>query len=155
MLSNLILCCRKGLTVFKEMLAGCGAGICQVVITTPMEMLKIQLQDAGRLGKQGHSIFLIWLMMEGYANILMYFCCSSSQQLSRESQPRCHPLSWLPPGCWAGPTTRGPALQPVRCLLPRSPGNFSAHKASRASTKASGPPSWGKGLLHMNVTHVK
>ncbi|KAK6318831.1 hypothetical protein J4Q44_G00100420 [Coregonus suidteri] len=42
----------KGLTVFKEMLAGCGAGICQVVITTPMEMLKIQLQDAGRLVAQ-------------------------------------------------------------------------------------------------------
>ncbi|KAM5174413.1 mitochondrial glutamate carrier 2 isoform 8-T10 [Callospermophilus lateralis] len=33
-----------------EMLAGCGAGICQVVVTCPMEMLKIQLQDAGRLG---------------------------------------------------------------------------------------------------------
>ncbi|XP_008846127.1 mitochondrial glutamate carrier 2 isoform X2 [Nannospalax galili] len=32
-----------------EMLAGCGAGICQVVVTCPMEMLKIQLQDAGRL----------------------------------------------------------------------------------------------------------
>lgn len=42
---------RKSLTVFKEMLAGCGAGMCQVVITTPMEMLKIQLQDAGRLGE--------------------------------------------------------------------------------------------------------
>lgn len=42
----------KGLTVFKEMLAGCGAGMCQVVITTPMEMLKIQLQDAGRLAAQ-------------------------------------------------------------------------------------------------------
>ncbi|XP_075052436.1 mitochondrial glutamate carrier 1-like isoform X2 [Mixophyes fleayi] len=39
----------KKLTLFKEMLAGCGAGTCQVVITTPMEMLKIQLQDAGRL----------------------------------------------------------------------------------------------------------
>ncbi|KAJ8360459.1 hypothetical protein SKAU_G00169840 [Synaphobranchus kaupii] len=34
------------------MLAGCGAGICQVIITTPMEMLKIQLQDAGRLANQ-------------------------------------------------------------------------------------------------------
>ncbi|XP_032125502.1 mitochondrial glutamate carrier 2 isoform X2 [Sapajus apella] len=34
-----------------EMLAGCGAGMCQVVVTCPMEMLKIQLQDAGRLGK--------------------------------------------------------------------------------------------------------
>ncbi|XP_006862783.1 PREDICTED: mitochondrial glutamate carrier 2 [Chrysochloris asiatica] len=32
-----------------EMIAGCGAGICQVVVTCPMEMLKIQLQDAGRL----------------------------------------------------------------------------------------------------------
>lgn len=44
----------RKLTVFKEMLAGCGAGMCQVVVTTPMEMLKIQLQDAGRLGKRGH-----------------------------------------------------------------------------------------------------
>lgn len=33
------------------MLAGCGAGTCQVIVTTPMEMLKIQLQDAGRLGE--------------------------------------------------------------------------------------------------------
>uniref|UniRef100_A0A3Q0SDM1 Mitochondrial glutamate carrier 2 n=1 Tax=Amphilophus citrinellus TaxID=61819 RepID=A0A3Q0SDM1_AMPCI len=39
------------LTVVKEMLAGCCAGMCQVIVTTPMEMLKIQLQDAGRLGK--------------------------------------------------------------------------------------------------------
>ncbi|KAI2649966.1 Mitochondrial glutamate carrier 1 [Labeo rohita] len=37
------------LSVFQEMLAGCGAGMCQVIVTTPMEMLKIQLQDAGRL----------------------------------------------------------------------------------------------------------
>ncbi|KAJ8017323.1 hypothetical protein DPEC_G00016680 [Dallia pectoralis] len=46
--------CNDGgkLTVLKEMLAGCGAGMCQVVITTPMEMLKIQLQDAGRLAQQ-------------------------------------------------------------------------------------------------------
>ncbi|XP_034021899.1 solute carrier family 25 member 55a [Thalassophryne amazonica] len=42
----------KGLTVFREMLAGCGAGMCQVIVTTPMEMLKIQLQDAGRLAAQ-------------------------------------------------------------------------------------------------------
>uniref|UniRef100_A0A3P9JRG5 Mitochondrial glutamate carrier 1 n=1 Tax=Oryzias latipes TaxID=8090 RepID=A0A3P9JRG5_ORYLA len=40
------------LTVFKEMLAGCCAGMCQVIITTPMEMLKIQMQDAGRLVAQ-------------------------------------------------------------------------------------------------------
>ncbi|XP_012720580.2 solute carrier family 25 member 55a [Fundulus heteroclitus] len=42
----------KGLTLFREMLAGCGAGMCQVIVTTPMEMLKIQLQDAGRLAAQ-------------------------------------------------------------------------------------------------------
>ncbi|CAK6968278.1 solute carrier family 25 member 55b [Scomber scombrus] len=40
------------LTVLKEMLAGCCAGMCQVIVTTPMEMLKIQLQDAGRLAAQ-------------------------------------------------------------------------------------------------------
>ncbi|XP_001922072.1 mitochondrial glutamate carrier 1 [Danio rerio] len=40
------------LTLLKEMLAGCGAGTCQVIVTTPMEMLKIQLQDAGRIAAQ-------------------------------------------------------------------------------------------------------
>ncbi|XP_052517995.1 mitochondrial glutamate carrier 1 isoform X4 [Budorcas taxicolor] len=44
--------CRQQLTLLKEMLAGCGAGACQVIVTTPMEMLKIQLQDAGRLAAQ-------------------------------------------------------------------------------------------------------
>lgn len=34
-----------------EMLAGCEAGMCQVVVTCPMEMLKIQLQNAGHLGE--------------------------------------------------------------------------------------------------------
>ncbi|XP_073400216.1 mitochondrial glutamate carrier 2 [Dendrobates tinctorius] len=42
----------KELTLVREMMAGCGAGTCQVVVTSPMEMLKIQLQDAGRLAKQ-------------------------------------------------------------------------------------------------------
>ncbi|XP_018924154.2 mitochondrial glutamate carrier 1-like [Cyprinus carpio] len=40
------------LTLAREMLAGCGAGTCQVIVTTPMEMLKIQLQDAGRIAAQ-------------------------------------------------------------------------------------------------------
>ncbi|KAL7982247.1 hypothetical protein Chor_009845 [Crotalus horridus] len=43
----------KELSLASEMLAGCGAGTCQVVVTSPMEMLKIQLQDAGRLGLEG------------------------------------------------------------------------------------------------------
>ncbi|XP_074122920.1 mitochondrial glutamate carrier 2 isoform X1 [Sminthopsis crassicaudata] len=40
--------------LIREMLAGCGAGVCQAVVTSPMEMLKIQLQDAGRLVGQQH-----------------------------------------------------------------------------------------------------
>lgn len=46
-----LLCVHRYLPLWGEMLAGCGAGTCQVVVTTPMEMLKIQLQDAGRLGQ--------------------------------------------------------------------------------------------------------
>ncbi|CAI9729424.1 mitochondrial glutamate carrier 1-like [Octopus vulgaris] len=34
----------------RELLAGGGAGMCQIIVTTPMELLKIQLQDAGRSG---------------------------------------------------------------------------------------------------------
>lgn len=54
------------LTVFREMLAGCCAGMCQVIITTPMEMLKIQLQDAGRLGNYKYDT--------KYKKILGDFC---------------------------------------------------------------------------------
>lgn len=35
--------------LIKEMIAGGSAGACQIVITTPMELLKIQMQDAGRV----------------------------------------------------------------------------------------------------------
>ena len=38
------------LTLPREMVSGAGAGMCQIVVTTPMELLKIQLQDAGRTG---------------------------------------------------------------------------------------------------------
>lgn len=31
------------------MLAGGLAGACQIIVTTPMELLKIQMQDAGRI----------------------------------------------------------------------------------------------------------
>ncbi len=37
------------LPVQREMAAGGCAGFCQIVVTTPMELLKIQLQDAGRV----------------------------------------------------------------------------------------------------------
>ncbi|KAJ8315714.1 hypothetical protein KUTeg_007864 [Tegillarca granosa] len=36
------------LTLPRGVLSGAGAGMCQIIITTPMELLKIQLQDAGR-----------------------------------------------------------------------------------------------------------
>lgn len=34
------------------MLAGSMAGLCQIIVTTPMELLKIQLQDAGRVSQE-------------------------------------------------------------------------------------------------------
>merc|ERR1711936_107946 len=40
------------LPISREMLAGGSAGLCQIVVTTPMELLKIQLQDAGRVAAQ-------------------------------------------------------------------------------------------------------
>lgn len=46
------------------MAAGGLAGLCQIVITTPMELLKIQMQDAGRVAAQviqfSHYLFLIF-----------------------------------------------------------------------------------------------
>lgn len=39
----------KQLPLEREMLAGGSAGFCQIIITTPMELLKIQMQDAGRV----------------------------------------------------------------------------------------------------------
>uniref|UniRef100_A0A5S6QSF5 Mitochondrial carrier protein n=1 Tax=Trichuris muris TaxID=70415 RepID=A0A5S6QSF5_TRIMR len=43
------------LTLPRELLSGAGAGFCQVVVTTPMELLKIQLQDAGRTASEKGS----------------------------------------------------------------------------------------------------
>jgi len=40
------------LPVTRQMAAGGLAGLCQIVITTPMELLKIQMQDAGRVAAQ-------------------------------------------------------------------------------------------------------
>ncbi|XP_051962453.1 mitochondrial glutamate carrier 1-like, partial [Xyrauchen texanus] len=69
---------RRGelkLSMFQEMLAGCGAGMCQVIITTPMEMLKIQLQDAGRLVAQQRQLTMLHTMkLEGASPVLNYSC---------------------------------------------------------------------------------
>ncbi len=47
------------LPVTREMMAGGCAGLCQIVITTPMELLKIQMQDAGRVSATTSSNFLL------------------------------------------------------------------------------------------------
>ncbi|XP_051156724.1 mitochondrial glutamate carrier 1-like isoform X1 [Leptopilina boulardi] len=43
------------LPLIREMIAGGSAGACQIVITTPMELLKIQMQDAGRVAAAAKS----------------------------------------------------------------------------------------------------
>lgn len=40
------------LSLQREMIAGGSAGFCQIIVTTPMELLKIQLQDAGRVASK-------------------------------------------------------------------------------------------------------
>lgn len=40
------------LPITRQMAAGGLAGLCQIVVTTPMELLKIQMQDAGRIAAQ-------------------------------------------------------------------------------------------------------
>nr|XP_023015906.1 mitochondrial glutamate carrier 1-like [Leptinotarsa decemlineata] len=45
------------LPLYRQMLAGGLAGMCQIFITTPMELLKIQMQDAGRVAtKEGNKL---------------------------------------------------------------------------------------------------
>ncbi|GMT06534.1 hypothetical protein PENTCL1PPCAC_28708, partial [Pristionchus entomophagus] len=44
---------EKKLSAWRGMAAGGLAGLCQIVITTPMELLKIQMQDAGRTAVAG------------------------------------------------------------------------------------------------------
>ncbi|VIO86964.1 Uncharacterized protein BM_BM3466 [Brugia malayi] len=39
---------QEQLPLVRGMIAGGGAGFCQIIVTTPMELLKIQMQDAGR-----------------------------------------------------------------------------------------------------------
>lgn len=48
--------CFRTLPMFRQMLAGGLAGLCQIVITTPMELLKIQMQDAGRVAAQAKLV---------------------------------------------------------------------------------------------------
>jgi len=44
------------LPLYRQVLAGASAGMCQIVITTPMELLKIALQDSGRVATNNKSV---------------------------------------------------------------------------------------------------
>lgn len=50
------LCYCRQLPVTRQMAAGGLAGLFQIVVTTPMELLKIQMQDAGRLAAQAKLV---------------------------------------------------------------------------------------------------
>lgn len=41
--------------MIRQMAAGGLAGFCQIIVTTPMELLKIQMQDAGRVAQQAKA----------------------------------------------------------------------------------------------------
>ncbi|XP_022913628.1 mitochondrial glutamate carrier 1-like [Onthophagus taurus] len=45
----------KQLPITRQMLAGGLAGFCPIIVTTPMELLKIQMQDAGRVAAAAHA----------------------------------------------------------------------------------------------------
>lgn len=90
--------------MFKEMLAGCCAGMCQVIITTPMEMLKIQLQDAGRLGNLALLTFGVGVNLFGSVNFICnntnIYISDAPQLHSRENQASSLPQDWQPrPRC--------------------------------------------------------
>lgn len=52
------------------MIAGGSAGFCQIIVTTPMELLKIQLQDAGRVGEK--LLFDLFQKFISYLNPILY-----------------------------------------------------------------------------------
>lgn len=155
---------RKGLTVFKEMLAGCGAGMCQVIVTTPMEMLKIQLQDAGRLGEKNTKLILsVWAFNSNLLSPSAIMCILMSfvfcpKLPSSKSQSWClPPSSWPPTPCSAALTTLARWSQRHELYLPhRSQRNSSIRRASRGSTGVWGQHWWGKTLTPSwrGVNHV-
>lgn len=60
---------RGELTLPREVAAGGSAGALQIVVTTPMELLKVQLQDAGRVG----ALFFFSLLLFYFFFFAIYF----------------------------------------------------------------------------------
>ena len=67
---------RRKLTVAKEMAAGGAAGLCQTVITTPMELLKIQLQLSAQqsTGRKASALLLTTQLLktQGSSHIITF-----------------------------------------------------------------------------------
>lgn len=57
----------------------CDFILLQVIVTTPMEMLKIQLQDAGRLGKRRKVQMLAGICSENWRDSDLTWSCQRSQ----------------------------------------------------------------------------
>ncbi|KAK0396584.1 hypothetical protein QR680_001775 [Steinernema hermaphroditum] len=55
---------EKQLSTFRGMIAGGSAGFCQVIVTTPMELLKIQMQQASGSGKMSATKLALGLLKE-------------------------------------------------------------------------------------------
>lgn len=64
---------QKHLPVYKGMIAGGGAGFCQIVVTTPMELLKIQMQDAGRIAGFLKELFWEYFFLHMDCNLVQFF----------------------------------------------------------------------------------
>lgn len=68
------------------MLAGGLAGACQIIITTPMELLKIQMQDAGRVAmaaKEGDAV-------NNFSQDVSPAACRTQRKLIRERHAVVH-----------------------------------------------------------------
>ena len=76
------------LTLRQEMLAGGGAGFCQIIITTPMELLKIQLQDAGRVSLAANSTATV-KPLSATSIALSWSEAEVSLDFIEGSEPRC------------------------------------------------------------------
>lgn len=63
---------RGELTLPREVAAGGSAGALQIVVTTPMELLKVQLQDAGRVG----ALFFFSLLLFHFFFLLFRYLFS-------------------------------------------------------------------------------
>ena len=67
------------------MLAGGLAGLCQIIVTTPMELLKIRMQDAGRLAAQANQR---WYLNQIWFKFLKEIFLETLQSIQKLSATR-------------------------------------------------------------------